>query len=66
MKTLRAWGLTFDSPAPPPAPVAPISPATLELMRRNLAARSKQHADMGDDHGAEVYRRLAEDIRNAP
>lgn len=44
-------------------PVAPISPATLELMRKNLAARAEQHAAIGDDHGAEVYRRLADELQ---
>lgn len=46
-----------------PEPVAPISPATLELMRRNLAARAQQHQDLGDQHGADVYRRLVDELR---
>lgn len=53
---------------PPPLnlgaqPVAPIPPATLDLMRKNLTARADQHTALGDDHGAEVYRRLADELR---
>lgn len=58
--------MSFSKPpriALPAVQVAPISPATLELMRRNLAARAEQHDVLGDDRGAQVYRRLAEEIR---
>lgn len=44
-------------------PVAPISPATLDLMRKNLTARADQHAALGDEHGAAVYRRLVDELR---
>lgn len=44
-------------------PVAPIPPATLELMRTNFTRRAQQHRDLGDDHGAEVYQRLADQLR---
>ena len=58
--------MSFTRPpriALPAVQVAPISPAVLDLMRKNLTARSLQHADLGDQHGAEVYRRLAEELR---
>lgn len=43
-------------------PTNPIPPATLEMMRQNLTRRVQQHADLGDDRGAEKYRRLVENI----
>ncbi len=39
------------------------SPETLRMMADNLARRAEQHAGLGDDRGAEIYRRLAADCR---
>jgi hypothetical protein len=43
-------------------PTNPIPPAMLELMRRNFAARAKQHTEFGDERGAAKYQRLVEEI----